>query len=100
MGKNGTTERAMPEAFLLRMKSILGDGYAAFLSASDAPPVRGLRVNPAVCAGTLADLPIRAIPGLPGGAPGGSIPPFPADWERVSSVSHLRQGERNERFNR
>ena len=66
MGKNGTTERAMPEAFLLRMKSILGDGYAAFLSASDAPPVRGLRVNPAVCAGTLADLPIRAIPGLPG----------------------------------
>lgn len=67
MGKNGITEeRALPEAFLAGMKAILGDDYAAFLSASDAPPVRGLRVDPAVDAGALADLPLRAIPGIGG----------------------------------
>ena len=66
MEKKGTNERALPEVFLTRMKTILGDDYAAFLSASDAPPVRGLRVNPAVDAGVLADLPLRAIPGIGG----------------------------------
>ena len=67
MGKNGITEeRALPEAFLARMRAILGDNYAAFLAASDAPPVRGLRVNPAVDAGALAGLPLRAIPGIGG----------------------------------
>ena len=55
----------LPEAFLLRMRGILGDSYADFLRAMDAPPVRGLRVNPAASPSVLADLPVRAIPGIP-----------------------------------
>ena len=67
MEKNGTAVNGeLPEAFLARMRAILGDNYAAFLRASDAPPVRGLRVNPAVGAGALADLPLREIPGIGG----------------------------------
>ena len=60
---NRTAE--LPEAFLLRMREILGDSYADFLRAMDAPPVRGLRVNPAASPSVLADLPVRAIPGIP-----------------------------------
>ncbi len=46
----------LPIAFEKRMQILLGDGYAAFLSALDQPPVRGLRINPlkgdrrAICA--------------------------------------------------
>ena len=67
MKSNGISENGeLPEAFLARMRAILGDNYAAFLAASDAPPVRGLRVNPAVGAGALTGLPLRAIPGIGG----------------------------------
>ena len=66
MEKNGTTDRTLPEAFLSRMREILGEDYAAFLFAMDAPPVRGLRANAVGGETHLADLPVRAIPGIEG----------------------------------
>jgi NOL1/NOP2/sun family putative RNA methylase len=36
----------LPEAFLNRMKTLLGDEYQAFLRSYDETPVRGLRINP------------------------------------------------------
>ena len=35
----------LPEAFLKRMKSLLGDEYEAFLATFDKPNVRGARIN-------------------------------------------------------
>lgn len=40
-----------PEAFLSRMKRLLGDGYADFLRAAECPPSRALRTNPLKLAG-------------------------------------------------
>ena len=61
---NRTAE--LPEAFLTRMKKITGERFADFTSAMEAPPVRGLRVNPAASPSVLAELPVRAIPGIDG----------------------------------
>ena len=36
---------SLPPAFLLRMKTLLGEEYDAFLASYDAPPEVGLRVN-------------------------------------------------------
>ncbi|MBP5429258.1 MAG: SAM-dependent methyltransferase [Clostridia bacterium] len=57
----------LPGAFLSRMRDLLGERFAAFLSAMDEPPVRGMRVNPACGAGAPEGLPIRPIPGIDGG---------------------------------
>ena len=35
----------LPEAFLERMKSLLGDEYDAFLATFEKPNVRGARIN-------------------------------------------------------
>ena len=61
-GNNRITD--LPEAFLSRMKTILGERYREFVSAMEAPPVRGLRANTIGGAPRLGDLPVRAIPGL------------------------------------
>lgn len=36
----------LPEAFLQRMKGMLGEEYPAFLKSYEAPPCHGLRLNP------------------------------------------------------
>lgn len=67
MGKREKTGgRELPEAFLSRMREILGDRYGVFLAAMEASPVRGLRVHSACAAAVLAGLPLRAIPGIEG----------------------------------
>ena len=42
-----TVSTVLPEAFLDRMKDMLGDDYQAFLQAYDQPRTYGLRVNTA-----------------------------------------------------
>ena len=65
MEKNGITGgRELPEAFVSRMREILGDAFSDFFSAMDAPPVRGLRANPVGGKTRLGDLPVRPIPGI------------------------------------
>ena len=65
MKYNGMKESGeLPEAFLLRMQKILGDGFGDFLFAMDAPPVRGLRANPIGGKTRLGDLPVRPVPGI------------------------------------
>ena len=67
MKNNGTKESGeLPEAFLSRMRDILGERFGDFLSAMDAPPVRGLRANAIGGKTRLGDLPVRPIPGIEG----------------------------------
>ena len=56
----------LPGAFCSRMREILGDAYGEFLSAMEAPPVRGLRLNPASDPSVLSGLPVRPISGIGG----------------------------------
>ena len=51
----------LPEKFLERMKARLGAEYGDYLAALDAPPVKGLHINTARCAVSVAD---GALPGL------------------------------------
>ena len=67
MAKNAIMdERELPGEFLSRMEDILGERFGDFLRAMDAPPVRGLRANAVGGETHLADLPVRAIPGIEG----------------------------------
>lgn len=59
---------ALPDAFLDRMKSLLGADYPAFLASYDLPPARGLHVNlhktdPEAFAAA-ADFPLTPLPGI------------------------------------
>lgn len=61
----------LPEAFLIRMKALLGDEYDAFLASYDEPCARGLRINPAkISAETFeaeAPFPVRRVPWVANG---------------------------------
>ena len=39
----------LPEGFILRMQSLLGEEYAAFSASFDRPLCTGLRLNPLPC---------------------------------------------------
>ena len=40
------TQPSLPEAFLVQMKSLLGDAYVDYLAAMERSAMRGLRINP------------------------------------------------------
>ena len=66
----------LPPAFLLRMQSLLGSDYAAFLAAYQQPPVTGLRLNTLKLSKaaweTLSPYPLSPVPWCPTGF---TIPP-------------------------
>ena len=61
----------LPEAFLNRMKGMLGDEYDAFLRTYDEEPARGLRINPAKISAeefeSSAPFPVRRVPWVENG---------------------------------
>lgn len=66
-----TVSTVLPEAFLDRMKDMLGDDYQAFLQAYDQPRTYGLRVNTAKISceefEKIVPFEVKKIPWIPNG---------------------------------